>query len=251
MSRCRRRRRVRPRALFIGASGSARPLRGRCGWRCAGLRRSRGWPDGKRAADGLRMTRDEQPTPPAIPPMTRQPGAAADVPPPEGGAAEPEPYWLKRTARRAVEAAHIERLVSEMAEERDRQRLEEFEVAEAERWAQGLPAWGLAGKRCAAQAGAARPGAGDGAGSGPIRTKRTHGSGTRPCSAGLAGKRIWNGEMPRARGALFEEDESQREEEAWSCGGGRGASPRIETNPTDVSAGFTPRDGPRSETGCS
>jgi hypothetical protein len=55
-----------------------------------------------------------------------------------------EPDYLRRR-RCEPHAAHIERLV-QMAEERDRRRREEFEIAEAERWARGEPAWGPPGK---------------------------------------------------------------------------------------------------------
>jgi hypothetical protein len=55
-----------------------------------------------------------------------------------------EPDYLKRR-RGEPHAVHMERLAL-MAEERDRRRREEFEVAEAGRWAEGLPPWGPAGE---------------------------------------------------------------------------------------------------------
>jgi hypothetical protein len=55
-----------------------------------------------------------------------------------------EPDWLKRRRGESSEA-HSERL-AQMAEERRRRAREAFELAEAERWAQGLPAWGPAGE---------------------------------------------------------------------------------------------------------
>jgi hypothetical protein len=54
-----------------------------------------------------------------------------------------EPGWLKRRRGESSEA-HSERL-AQMAEERRRRAREAFELAEAERWARGLPAWGPAG----------------------------------------------------------------------------------------------------------
>ena len=50
-----------------------------------------------------------------------------------------------RRRRGESNAARNERL-ARMAEERDRRAREEFEVAEAERWAKGEPAWGPAGE---------------------------------------------------------------------------------------------------------
>jgi hypothetical protein len=55
-----------------------------------------------------------------------------------------EPYWLKKR-RGEPHAVYRERL-AQMAEERERRAREEFGVAEAERMAQGLPAWGPAGE---------------------------------------------------------------------------------------------------------
>ena len=55
-----------------------------------------------------------------------------------------------------------------MAEERERRAREAFEVAEAERWARGEPAWGPAGEDVRlASMGAARSRAGDRDGRGP------------------------------------------------------------------------------------
>ena len=53
----------------------------------------------------------------------------------------------ERIRRRRGESseAHSERL-AQMAEERERRARDEFELAEAERWAQGLPPWGPAGE---------------------------------------------------------------------------------------------------------
>jgi hypothetical protein len=53
--------------------------------------------------------------------------------------------WPCKRRRGESREAYSERL-AQMAEERDRRALEEFEVAEAERWAAGLPAWGPAGE---------------------------------------------------------------------------------------------------------
>jgi hypothetical protein len=55
-----------------------------------------------------------------------------------------EPEHLKRRKGES-RAAHSERLTA-MAEERDRRAREAFEIAEAERWERGLPAWGPAGE---------------------------------------------------------------------------------------------------------
>jgi hypothetical protein len=62
-----------------------------------------------------------------------------------------EPEHLKRRRGESREA-HGERL-AQMAEERDRRAREAFEVAEAERWAAGLPAWGPAGEEVRARLG--------------------------------------------------------------------------------------------------
>ena len=56
---------------------------------------------------------------------------------------EPTPM---RRRRGESNAARNERL-ARMAEERARRAREEFEVAEAERWARGEPAWGRRGMR--------------------------------------------------------------------------------------------------------
>ena len=55
-----------------------------------------------------------------------------------------EPDWLRRRPKESREA-HSERLTL-MAEERRRREREKFEVAEAERWERGEPAWGPAGE---------------------------------------------------------------------------------------------------------
>jgi hypothetical protein len=62
-----------------------------------------------------------------------------------------EPHEIRRRAREP-EAAYHERLVR-MAEERLRRGREKFEVAEAERWARGEPAWGPAGEAVRAELG--------------------------------------------------------------------------------------------------
>ena len=62
-----------------------------------------------------------------------------------------EPEHLRRR-RGESSAAHSERLV-QMAEERDRRAREEFELAEAERWAGGLPPWRPAGEEARARLG--------------------------------------------------------------------------------------------------
>jgi hypothetical protein len=83
--------------------------------------------------------------PPAIPPMT--PAQALQLMylhQKEARLNAVEPYQIRRRAREP-EAAYHERLV-QMAEERRRREREKFEVAEAERWARGEPAWGPAGE---------------------------------------------------------------------------------------------------------
>lgn len=82
--------------------------------------------------------------PPAIPPMSASQALQQMYLHQKEARLTAEPWWLKRRRGESREA-HSERLAL-MAEERDRLRREEFEVAEAERWAQGLPAWGPAGE---------------------------------------------------------------------------------------------------------
>jgi hypothetical protein len=175
--------------------------------------------------------------PPAIPPMTVNQALQLMYLHQKEARLTEEPYWLKRR-RYEPWAAHIERLV-QMAEERDRQRLEEFEVAEAERWAQGLPAWGLAGEDVRRKLGL--PDLAQVTGwsrADPDKEARD------PDTALFGGWRIEDMEQRDAEswGTLFEEDESQREETS-SCGR-RGARPQS-SEPDRRHAGFTPRDGPR------
>jgi hypothetical protein len=82
--------------------------------------------------------------PPAIPPMSASQALQQMYLHQKEARLTAEPWWLKRRRGESREA-HSERLAL-MAEERDRLRREEFEIAEAERWAQGLPAWGPAGE---------------------------------------------------------------------------------------------------------
>jgi hypothetical protein len=82
--------------------------------------------------------------PPAIPPMTANQALQQLYLHQKEARLTAEPWWLKRRRGESREA-HSERLAL-MAEERDRLRREEFEIAEAERWAAGLPPWGPAGE---------------------------------------------------------------------------------------------------------
>ena len=81
--------------------------------------------------------------PPAIPPMTTAQALQLLYLHQKEARLTAEPDYLKRR-RGESHAAHSERVIR-MAEERDRRAREAFEVAEAERWAKGLPAWGEAG----------------------------------------------------------------------------------------------------------
>jgi len=82
--------------------------------------------------------------PPAIPPMSVNQALQAMYLHQKEARLTAEPDYLKRRRGESREA-HSERLAA-MAEERDRLAREEFEIAEAERWAAGLPAWGPAGE---------------------------------------------------------------------------------------------------------
>jgi hypothetical protein len=82
--------------------------------------------------------------PPAIPPMNCNQALQLMYLHQKEARLTEQPYWLKRR-RGEPHAAHLERLTA-MAEERDRRAREEFEVAEAERWARGEPPFGLAGE---------------------------------------------------------------------------------------------------------
>jgi hypothetical protein len=82
--------------------------------------------------------------PPATPPMTANQALQLLYLHQKEARLTAEPWWLRRRRGESAEA-HSERLAL-MAEERDRLAREEFEVAEAERWARGLPAWGPAGE---------------------------------------------------------------------------------------------------------
>jgi hypothetical protein len=82
--------------------------------------------------------------PPAMPPMTVNQALQLMYLHQKEARLTAEPWWLKRRRGESREA-HSERLAL-MAEERDRLRREEFEIAEAERCAEGLPPWGPAGE---------------------------------------------------------------------------------------------------------
>ena len=82
--------------------------------------------------------------PPAIPPMSASQALQLMYLHQKEARLTAEPDDIRRR-RGESHAVHLERL-AQMAEERDRRAREEFEVAEAERWAKGLPAWGAAGE---------------------------------------------------------------------------------------------------------
>jgi len=82
--------------------------------------------------------------PPAMPPMSASQALQLMYLHQKEARLTAEPDYLKRR-RGESRAVHLERL-ARMAEERDRLAREEFEVAEAERWAKGLPSWGAAGE---------------------------------------------------------------------------------------------------------
>jgi hypothetical protein len=81
---------------------------------------------------------------PAIPPMTANQALQLMYLHQKEARLESEPEHLKRRRGESWDA-HGERL-AQMAEERERRQREAFEVAEAERWAAGLPAWGPPGE---------------------------------------------------------------------------------------------------------
>jgi hypothetical protein len=82
--------------------------------------------------------------PPAVPPMSAAQALQLMYLHQKEARLTAEPDYLKRR-RGEGHAVHLERL-ARMAEERDRRAREEFEVAEAERWARGEPPFGLAGE---------------------------------------------------------------------------------------------------------
>lgn len=90
--------------------------------------------------------------PPAMPPMTvNQALQLLYLHQKEARLNSVEPHQLRRRPRES-RAAQSER-VAAMWEERQRRAREEFEVAEAERWARGEPAWGPAGAALRAELG--------------------------------------------------------------------------------------------------
>jgi len=82
--------------------------------------------------------------PPAMPPMSVNQALQLMYLHQKAALLADEPTPMRRR-RGESNAARNERL-ARMAEERDRRAREEFEVAEAERWARGEPAWGSAGE---------------------------------------------------------------------------------------------------------
>jgi hypothetical protein len=82
--------------------------------------------------------------PPAMPPMSVNQALQLMYLHQKAALLADEPTPMRRR-RGESNAARNERL-ARMAEERDRRAREEFEVAEAERWATGEPAWGPAGE---------------------------------------------------------------------------------------------------------
>ena len=82
--------------------------------------------------------------PPALPPMSVNQALQAMYLHQKEARLTAEPDYLKRRRGESREA-HSMRLAA-MAEERDRLAREEFELAEAARWAAGQPAWGPAGE---------------------------------------------------------------------------------------------------------
>lgn len=82
--------------------------------------------------------------PPAMPPMTVNQALQLMYLHQKAALLVDEPTPMRRRRGESNEARN-ERL-ARMAEERGRRAREEFEVAEADRWAQGLPPWGPAGE---------------------------------------------------------------------------------------------------------
>ena len=89
--------------------------------------------------------------PPAIPPMSVNQALQLMYLHQKEARLVAEPFLTKRRRGEPSELYNLR--LAELWKERERQAREEFEVAEAERWAQGEPAWGPAGEEARARLG--------------------------------------------------------------------------------------------------
>jgi hypothetical protein len=182
--------------------------------------------------------------PPAMPPMSVNQAFQLMYLHQKAALLVDEPTPLRRRRGESNEARN-ERLAL-MAEARDERHREEFEAAEAERRERGEPPWGTAGVRTDYYGGCEGLGLPEGFGL-PDLAQVTGWSRADPDKAPhdpdralFGGWRIEDMERDaESRRALFEENESQREE--TSNFGRRGGRPQP-SEPVRRRVGFTPRD---------